>query len=111
MDAPLAVKMFAALAHEHRLAVFRLLVKADSNGRSAGDVSAELGILPSTLSFHLSALENAGLIHSTRSGRYIHYDVCAENVGNLLDFLAEDCCGGHPKKCGFASSHRAKTDS
>ena len=97
----MAVKMFAALAHEHRLAVFRMLVQAGPKGRSAGDIGAELGIVPSTLSFHLSALEGAGLVQSMRAGRYMCYGVRPEAIGNLLDFLTDDCCGGHPERCGL----------
>jgi ArsR family transcriptional regulator, arsenate/arsenite/antimonite-responsive transcriptional repressor len=111
MDTPMATKMFAALAHEHRLAVFRMLVKAGPKGRSAGEIGTELGIVPSTLSFHLSALEGAGLVHSTRAGRYMCYGVRPEAIGSLLDFLTEDCCGGHPEQCGLAVDRGAKASS
>ena len=104
----MAVKMFAALAHEHRLAVFRMLVKAGPKGRSAGEIGTELGIVPSTLSFHLSALEGAGLVQSMRAGRYMCYGVRPEAIGHLLDFLTEDCCGGHPEQCGLAVDRGAK---
>jgi DNA-binding transcriptional ArsR family regulator len=104
----MAVKMFAALAHEHRLAVFRMLVKAGPKGRSAGEIGTELGIVPSTLSFHLSALEGAGLVRSMRAGRYMCYGVRPEAIGHLLDFLTEDCCGGHPEQCGLAVDRGAK---
>lgn len=97
----MAIKMFAALANEHRLAVFRVLVKAGPRGRSAGEIGMELGIVPSTLSFHLSALEGAGLVHSMRAGRYMCYGVRPGAIGSLLDFLTEDCCGGHPEECGL----------
>lgn len=104
----MAAKMLAALAHEHRLTVFRMLVKAGARGRAAGEIAAKLGIVPSTLSFHLSALEGAGLVHSMRAGRYIRYGVRPEAIGSLLDFLTEDCCGGHPEQCGLAVDREAK---
>jgi ArsR family transcriptional regulator, arsenate/arsenite/antimonite-responsive transcriptional repressor len=101
MDTPMAAKMFGALAHEHRLAVFRMLVQSGAEGRPAGEIAAELELLPSTLSFHLSALEGAGLVRSMRTGRYIRYGLRPEAICSLLDFLTEDCCGGHPEQCGL----------
>ena len=97
----MAAKMFGALANEHRLAVFRMLVQSGAEGRPAGEIATELELLPSTLSFHLSALEGAGLVRSMRSGRYIRYVLRPEAVRNLLEFLTEDCCGGHPEQCGL----------
>lgn len=108
MDTPTAAKMFAALAHKHRVGVFRMLVKAGPKGRSAGEIGTELGIVPSTLSFHLSALEGARLVHSMRAGRYICYSVRPKAIGSLLYFLTEDCCGGHPEQCGLAVDRGAK---
>jgi DNA-binding transcriptional ArsR family regulator len=104
----MAVKMFAALAHEHRLAVFRMLVMAGPKGRSAGEIGTQLGIVPSTLSFHLSALEGAGLVLSMRDGRHMCYGVRPEAIGDLMDFLTDDCCGGNPKQCGRALDRGAR---
>ena len=42
---------------------------------TAGDIAVALKVAPSTLSFHLAALEQAGLIRSTRQGRQIIYAV------------------------------------
>jgi len=100
--------MFAALAHEHRLAVFRMLVRSGAGGRPAGEIAVELELIPSTLSFHLSALESAGLVRSVRAGRYIRYCVRPEAIRCLLDFLTEDCCGGHPEQCGLSGDPAAK---
>jgi DNA-binding transcriptional ArsR family regulator len=101
MDAAMATKMFGALSHEHRLAIFRMLVRSGAEGRPAGEIAGELDLLPSTLSFHLSALEGAGLVRSMRTGRYIRYGMRPEAIRSLLDFLTEDCCGGHPEQCGL----------
>jgi ArsR family transcriptional regulator, arsenate/arsenite/antimonite-responsive transcriptional repressor len=100
MEMSLAVRSLAALAHEHRLGVFRLLVKAGPKGRAAGDIAAALDLPPSSLSFHLAALENAGLVMSTRAGRFIHYRVEPEAIRDLLAYLTEDCCEGRPELCG-----------
>ncbi len=101
METRKAARIFGALAHEHRLAVFRILVQSGTEGRLAGEIAAELELLPSTLSFHLSALEGAGLVRSMRTGRYIRYGLRPETIRGLLEFLTEDCCGGHPEQCGL----------
>lgn len=67
---------------------------------SAGDAAAHLRVAPSTLSFHLAALEQCGLIRSTRQGRHIVYAVRFAGLRELLSFLTETCCAGRPELCG-----------
>ena len=55
--------IFDALSQETRLRAFRLLVEAGSDGLAAGAISEALGTPHNTLSFHLSHLTNAGIIH------------------------------------------------
>jgi ArsR family transcriptional regulator len=93
------VAALAALAHEHRLRVFRLLVRNGRDGVSAGDIAAHLALAPSSLSFHLGHLERTGLIRSRREQRRIIYAADLDVMGGLLSFLTEDCCGGHPEIC------------
>ena len=69
------------------------------DGLSAGDIAEELSLAPSSLSFHLSHLERASLIHSRRDQRRIIYAADLDGMGRLLSFLTEDCCGGHPELC------------
>ncbi len=113
MEIKIAVNCFSALAHPHRLAVFRLLMRAGPDGRSAGDMAAELGLAPSSLSFHTRWLADAGLIAPRRDGRRVYYAVDVEGVRSVIRFLSEDCCAGHPELCGFAEladSPMAETD-
>jgi DNA-binding transcriptional ArsR family regulator len=100
MDDRAAIQALSALAQEHRLAVFRMLVKSGPSGLAAGAISERLGVMPSALSFHLSHLERAGMLHSWRDGRHVRYAVRVERVRQLLAFLTEDCCQGHPELCG-----------
>lgn len=93
------VAALGALAHGHRLRVFRLLVREGPDGLSAGDIAARLSLPPSSLSFHLGHLERAGLTRSRRAQRRIIYAADLEAMGRLLSFLTEDCCGGHPEVC------------
>ena len=95
-----AVNGFSALAQETRLNLMRLLATKGASGMAAGELAALLGQSPSTLSFHLSALEQAGLIQSTRQGRHIIYAVRFAGLRNLFGFLTETCCGGQPDLCG-----------
>lgn len=95
-----AVDALGALANDHRLRVFRLLVREGPPGLTAGAIARSLGIAPSALSFHLSALERAGLLTSRRAGRNVIYAVAVVAVRGLIGFLTEDCCRGQPELCG-----------
>ena len=95
-----AARVFGALAQESRLGVLRLLLARGPNGLSAGELAERLGSPASTTSFHLSALEGAGLISATRQGRQIIYAVRIIALRELLVFLTEACCGGRPELCG-----------
>ena len=97
---PAAVEALSALAHASRLAVFRLLVRAGSDGMAAGDIAREVGALPNTLSTHLTILGHAGLIRSRREGRSVIYSADYDGMRDLLGFLVADCCAGRPEICG-----------
>jgi ArsR family transcriptional regulator, arsenate/arsenite/antimonite-responsive transcriptional repressor len=110
MESSLAIKRLSALAQDSRLAVFRLLVKAGPAGVAAGEIARVLGINSNTLSAQLNVLANAGLIVSRRDGRSIIYAAHYEGMSELLVYLMEDCCQGHPEVCaplGAAASRLA----
>lgn len=100
MDDRTATLSLAALAQEHRLRIFRLLVREGPSGMAAGDIGGKIGISPTSTSFHLKELERAGLLRATRDGRFIRYAVHVERMRDLLAFLTEDCCQGRPEICG-----------
>lgn len=88
------VAALAALAQEHRLAAFRLLVEAGPDGVSAGDLADGLGIPRSSLSFHLNQLMQAGLILQRRESRSLIYSADFTAMAALVGFLTENCCRG-----------------
>ena len=104
-----AIESLSALAHEGRLKAFRLLVSAGPSGVAAGEIARRLETPPNTLSANLSLLVHAGLVQSRRDGRSIIYSARFGRMGELLSFLAEDCCAGAPEVCGpvAAAAQRA----
>jgi arsenate reductase len=94
------VGALAALGQEHRLAAFRLLASRGPAGLPAGAIAGKLALQPSVLSFHLSHLQRAGLVQSWRVGKQVFYAANAAATDAFLRFLATDCCGGDPQRCG-----------
>jgi ArsR family transcriptional regulator, arsenate/arsenite/antimonite-responsive transcriptional repressor len=103
MDKANVVAALAALAQEHRLAVYRLLVQAGPAGMAAGEVAIGVGIPPNTLSFHLDRLRHAELVTFERQGRSLIYAARYDTMNALIDYLTENCCGGKPELCKPAS--------
>ena len=102
-----AANLLAALGHESRLAIFRLLTEAGEAGICAGDLGESLSMPPATLSFQLSHLQQVGLIHGRREGRFIHYSAEYTVMDDLLAFLTRNCCQGThclPKTIGTNGS-------
>jgi ArsR family transcriptional regulator len=99
MEMKSAVTSLAALAHEGRLAAFRLLVQAGVEGMAAGELARRLDMLPNTLSANLNILSHAGLVVAQRDGRSMIYRAQYDAMRDLLGFLVEDCCGGSPEIC------------
>ncbi|WP_353475291.1 metalloregulator ArsR/SmtB family transcription factor [Salipiger sp. H15] len=87
-------RALAALGHDARLSIFRLLVKAGPEGLRVGDIGAHLGLAPSTLAHHLSALTAAGLVLQERQGREVINRVDYPAVERVVGFLTSECCAG-----------------
>jgi len=99
MDETQALNAFSALSQETRLQIVRLLVKAGPDGLAAGVIGETVGASSSKASFHLSHLEQAGLITSRRASRSILYSAAYPALAGLVGFLMRDCCQGHPEVC------------
>lgn len=96
MEMKEAVKALAAIGHESRLTVFRMLVQAGPAGMAAGDIAQAAGIAPSSLSFHLKELVHSGLLTARQEGRFVIYAARFETMDALLAYLTDNCCGGEP---------------
>lgn len=94
METRKAIDALAALAHEHRLAVFRLLVEQGPEGLPAGEIAERVGLVPSSLTFHLQHLARAGLLSKRRVSRQLFYATDFGVMNALLSYLTENCCSG-----------------
>jgi DNA-binding transcriptional ArsR family regulator len=94
MEAPETVEALGALAHEHRLAIYRLLVEKGPDGLSAGDIADRIGLVPSSLTFHVQSLQRAGLITQRRVSRQLFYSADFAAMNELVNYLTKNCCGG-----------------
>jgi DNA-binding transcriptional ArsR family regulator len=94
-----ALVALAALAHEHRLRLYRLLVRRGSAGLPAGELAERLGIAPSSLSFHVQQLRRAGLVNQRRAGRLVHYAADFAVMRGLVDYLSAHCCEDSGELC------------
>ncbi len=99
MNAAQVVGTLAALAHEHRLRIYRLLVEAGPAGLNAGTIAARLKLLPSSLTFHVQHLHRAGLVTQERNSRQLIYAADYGVMSGLVGYLTENCCAGN-SACG-----------
>ena len=97
------ISQLAALAHPHRLRVFRYLVSHGGNDLPVGKIGIELSISASSLSGYLSTLERSELLISRRESRFIYYQINKVAVKNLMTYLVSDCCGAQPQLCGMVA--------
>lgn len=103
MEKTEALAALAALAHETRLDIFRLLVQAGTEGMPAGRIAARLGLPSATLSFHLNQLKQAGLVTFRRESRSLIYAAAYAAMNGLLAYLTENCCRGDASACSVAA--------
>lgn len=108
MERSKVLQCLSALAHEARLDLVRLLVPCGEAGLAAGEIARRLGLSASRLSFHLAALEQAGLIRSRKQSRHVYYNADLAGIGGAISYLLADCCMDHPEVlacCGASARH------
>ena len=94
-----AIQIFESLSSGVRLDIYRLLVRIGPDGMVAGDIAAKLELPATNLSFHAKALAQAGLVTVTQEGRYQRYRANTPLMFDLIAYLTDECCSGHPEKC------------
>jgi ArsR family transcriptional regulator len=102
MRTPEVVVALGALAHEYRLGIYRLLVERGPDGLPAGTIGDRIGLQPSSLTFHLQALQRAGLITQVRASRQLIYSADFEVMSGLVGFLTDKCCSAGDASCDSA---------
>lgn len=99
MKTPQVIDALGALAHEYRLAIYRLLVEQGPAGLPAGVIGERIGLVPSSLTFHLQALQRAGLISQVRASRQIIYSADFSAMNELVGYLTDKCCTANGESC------------
>jgi ArsR family transcriptional regulator len=96
---PAVIDALAALAHEYRLAIYRLLVEQGPQGLPAGTIGERVGLQPSSLTFHLQSLQRAGLITQQRASRQLIYSADYRAMNELVEYLTDKCCTAGDASC------------
>ena len=92
MNSREALRALGAIAHEYRLEIYRLLVRQGPKGLPAGSIGERVGLAPSSLTFHLQALQRAGLIRQARESRQLFYSANYAAMNALVGYLTDECC-------------------
>ena len=100
MERAAALLTLESLSSGIRLDIFRLLVRQGPEGLVAGEIATALELAPSNLSFHLKALTQSGLLSVEQEGRFQRYRANMPLMLDLIAYLTEECCAGHPELCG-----------
>ena len=93
------IRALGALAHEYRLAIYRLLVEQGMEGLPAGAIGEKVGLVPSSLTFHLQSLHRAGLVKQSRSSRQLIYSADYAVMNALVSYLTDKCCSVSGEIC------------
>jgi DNA-binding transcriptional ArsR family regulator len=99
MEKGIALSIFESLSSGVRLDVYKLLVKAGTEGMVAGEIASALDVPPTNLSFHLKALTRTGLVTVEQEGRFQRYRGNIPLMLDMIAYLTEECCSGHPEQC------------
>ena len=87
LDVDRAVSTAMALGHKLRMQILCKLAAFGDRGLSAGSLSMELNIVPSSASFHLQQMTRASVLIARPEGRSVCYSVNHDVVAALCDFL------------------------
>lgn len=105
MEKQTATQVFESLSSGIRLDIYRLLVKRGLEGMVAGQIANALDLPPNNVSFHLKGMTHAGLVSVEQEGRYQRYRANLPLMLELIAYLTEECCAGHPEQCAEIRAH------
>jgi DNA-binding transcriptional ArsR family regulator len=100
LDSAQLLEIFKALGNPVRLQILQWLRDPDGNfwpeqaivdqneiGVCVSHIQAKSGLAQSTVSAYMSTLEHAGLVRSTRVGKWTHYQRDEDRIARLVDVL------------------------
>jgi ArsR family transcriptional regulator len=87
-----AASQLEALGNATRLNIYRILVRAGTEGLPVGSVQEKLGIPASTLSHHCKRLVETGLVSQERQATTLICRADYSSMQSLIGFLADECC-------------------
>jgi len=99
MEIDRASQVLECLSSQTRLRIYRLVIRQGAEGMVAGQIASQLEIQPTGASFHLKAMTHAGLLSVQQEGRFQRYRADIDLMRDLVAFLTEECCAGHPDLC------------
>ncbi|MEK6743977.1 MAG: metalloregulator ArsR/SmtB family transcription factor [Nitrospirota bacterium] len=79
------LSVFKALSEETRLRIIKLLEQGEL---CVCDITAALDMVQPKVSFHLSALKEAGLIKDRKQGKWIHYSLNEKDLFRRMLLLS-----------------------
>lgn len=82
--------VLSALADPVRLRIVSILMAAPDGSCCGCDMEEPLGLTQPTISHHLKVLREAGLVEGERQGRWVHYRVIPERLGEIAAALAPE---------------------
>jgi ArsR family transcriptional regulator len=87
-----AASQLEALGNATRLNIYRILVRAGTEGLPVGSVQERLGIPASTLSHHCKRLVETGLVSQERQATTLICRAEYPAMQALIGYLADECC-------------------
>lgn len=79
--------VFKALADPVRREI--LLKLRENRKMSAGDIAAEFDLSNATISYHLSQLKKADLVHESKYQKYVYYEINVSVFEDVIIWLMQ----------------------
>lgn len=78
------IEKFKALSDKNRLVILKML----KNGElCACEIIKKLDLKQPTISHHMKVLQDAGLVNGRKAGKWIHYSINQDAIGQSVEFI------------------------